>query len=399
MNQDMPFCVVREGISGLDFDTKGIYLASVTKSGCLTVHDFETLYCTINCPSPSNLDDEARHLLHISTSQTLDAVRWNLSNQDEVACASRYNNKILLFDIGYISSEPIEVLEKGKPKLSGHNCEVFNGLSDITFASADKSRLLASGLDGSVYLWDRRLSNLSCVELTSNSQGKLNSLQLDTEDRIVFGASKHGLIYAWDLRGGRTSFAFQSHNQVYYPLLASVKVSSVLEKIPSLKAQSSILPREIHSISLNPSCPYQLAFHLDDGWSGVLNVSSLNVTHMHCPPPAWLDSSMSASSSDLRKPSWLPNFSIYAAGCSSSNGIYLLDFYPNTSSSCHVDFSDELQKISQESKRSVHNKFIPTSQRVLVCAVHPLNGTIVAGTKQSSLLVVSQKLGPDLDCS
>lgn len=27
--------------------TQGIYLVSVTKSGCLTVHDFETLYCQI----------------------------------------------------------------------------------------------------------------------------------------------------------------------------------------------------------------------------------------------------------------------------------------------------------------------------------------------------------------
>lgn len=32
---------------------QGIYLASVTKSGCLTVHDFESLYCTTYGPSSS----------------------------------------------------------------------------------------------------------------------------------------------------------------------------------------------------------------------------------------------------------------------------------------------------------------------------------------------------------
>ncbi|GKD55994.1 hypothetical protein Tco_1289381, partial [Tanacetum coccineum] len=37
----------------------------------------------------------------------------------------------------------------------------------------------------------------------------------------------------------------------------------------ALQAQSHILPNEIHSININPSCPYQLGFHLDDGLSGV----------------------------------------------------------------------------------------------------------------------------------
>lgn len=32
------------------------------------------------------------------------------------------------------------------------------------------------------------------------------------------------------------------------------------------QAQSKIVPQEIHSIDLDPSCSYQLAFHLDDGW-------------------------------------------------------------------------------------------------------------------------------------
>ena len=33
-----------------------------------------------------------------------------------------------------------------------------------------------------------------------------------------------------------------------------------------LQAQSDIVAKVIHSIDLDPSCPYQLAFHLDDGW-------------------------------------------------------------------------------------------------------------------------------------
>lgn len=34
----------------------------------------------------------------------------------------------------------------------------------------------------------------------------------------------------------------------------------------AMQEQANIIPKEIHSIDLNPACPYQLAFHLDDGW-------------------------------------------------------------------------------------------------------------------------------------
>nr|XP_009419175.2 PREDICTED: uncharacterized protein LOC103999222 [Musa acuminata subsp. malaccensis] len=391
-NLDMPVSYLRQGTSGLDFDTKGIYLASVTKTGCLTVHDFETLYCTIYGPKSSSLEDETKDLLHIYTSKALDSVRWNPTNQDEVACASRQHDKVMLFDIGYISSEPVEVLEKGKSKFSHHTCELYNGLSEIMFASADKSRLLASGLDGAIYIWDKRLSNFPCLELTTNSHSQLNSIALDLEDRVVFGASKQGIIYAWDLRGGRPSYAFQSHNDASCSLLASLKVSSMLERITTLKAQSNIVSREIHSISFDPSCYHQLAFHLDDGWSGVLNVSSFNVTHVHCPPPAWLDGMDISTSSIMRRPSWLPTCSIYAVGSSSGNGLHLLDFYPGTSSACHVDFIEESQNTYKECRGAVKNQYVPVSQNILVCAVHPLNETIIAGTKESSLLVVSPRL-------
>ncbi|OVA04812.1 hypothetical protein BVC80_8655g11 [Macleaya cordata] len=391
------FC--REGISGLEFDTKGIYVASVTKSGCLTVHDFETLYCLSNGLLPCLKEDETKHLLHLSAHQQLDVVRWNIANQDEVACTSMQSNEVLIFDIGYVSSEPVEVLRK-RPTVTVHGCEVPRGLSDIAFTSIDKSRLLASDMYGVINIWDRRISNLPCLELSTNSRSNLNSIQLNVENQIVFGAGKHGIIYAWDLRGGRASCAFQSHkeyrcincyqiytsifflNQVSHPPLTSLKLASLLEGISSLKAQSDIHSREIHSIDLDPSCPYQLAFHLDDGWSGVLDTNNFQVTHMHCPPPAWLNGvDMANNCSYLRKPSWLPTSSIYAVGSSSDNGIHLLDFYPAPNSACHVDLKEEIQSISEEKNRNIQNRFIPLSEGVSVCAAHPLNGTIIAGTK------------------
>ncbi|KAJ0084775.1 hypothetical protein Patl1_29619 [Pistacia atlantica] len=381
----------KQGISALDFDTKGVYLASVTRSGCLTVHDYEALYCLTNDTLPCLRDDENKHLLHISLHQQLDAVRWNLANQDEVACASTKSNEVRIFHIGYITSEPIEVL-RTRRDVSVIGSYFQKGVSDIAFTATDESRLIASDTHGVLNIWDRRMSDLPCLELTTNSRSTLNSIQLHADNQTVFAAGKHGSIYMWDLRGGKASSAFQNHNEVGCPPLTQLVLASMLKKIGSLKAQSNIVPQEIHSIDFDPSCPYQLAFHLEDGWSGVLDIYNFQVTHVHCPPPAWLDEfNSSPDVLQSRKPSWLPTNSIYVVGSSSDHGIHLLDFYPDSSSPCHVDYIEDTKSLSERNKHKKQNRFIPLSEGVTACVAHPLNGTIVAGTKVSSLLMVSQQ--------
>ncbi|XP_031476676.1 uncharacterized protein LOC116248166 isoform X2 [Nymphaea colorata] len=360
-----PTSMQRTGISGLEFDSKGIYVASITKAGCLSVHDFESLYCQTKV-LPSSLDDGSKELLHLSVSQQLDGVKWNQANEDEVACSSRSSDHILLFDISYISSEPSDVLKK-KPTSQGHKKP--KGLSDIVFIPSSKSRVVACGLDGVLYAWDRRISNFPCFELSSSCcQSPFNSIQLSKDEQVIFAASENGCICLWDLRGGKTSAAFLSNKE----------------------EQSEIFSWGIQSISLDPSCSYQLAFHLDDGWSGVLNLNTLEVTHIHCPPPAWLDGTASNYFS-RRKPSYLPALSIYAVPSSCENGIHLLDFYPDASAASHVDFDDNTESGAQSCH--VHNTFVSLSGLVTACAAHPLNATILAGTMESSLIMVSQKLG------
>ncbi|KAG2671259.1 hypothetical protein I3760_14G125300 [Carya illinoinensis] len=381
----------KQGISAMEFDNKGIYLASVTRSGCLTVHDFEALYCQSSESLPSSKEDESKHLMHISLNQQLDVVRWNRANQDEVACTSVKRNEVLIFDIGYVSSNPVEVL-RTRHTVTVHGSDIHKGLSDLAFTSMDDSRLLASDTYGVISVWDRRMGTLPCLELTTNSHSALNSVELNAENQIIFGAGKHGIIYMWDLRGGRGSAAFQSHKEVCYPPLTSLKLASMLDKIESLKAQSHIISKEIHSIDFDPSCPYQLAFHLDDGWSGVLDIYNFQVTHVHCPPPAWLnDSSTSSDLLYLRKPSWLPTFSLYAVGSTSDKGIHLLDFYPDPSSPCHVDHNENMERFPGVNHQNKQNRFVSLSEGVTACAAHPLNGTIIVGTKQSSLLMISQR--------
>ncbi|OEL37097.1 hypothetical protein BAE44_0001882, partial [Dichanthelium oligosanthes] len=315
----------REGISAMEFDKKGIYLASVTFSGCLTVHDFETLYCSIYGRSCSMPDDSSNYVLHLSNRIPLNAVRWNPGNQDEIACTSSQSDKVFLFDIGYVSSAPTEVLQKGKSKFPALYSESRKSLTDIAFTSDDESRIFASGLDGAVYMWDRRSSKMHCLELVAPPESQFNTVKLSVDNRVQ--------------------------------QLSSVKISTLLGKIASLKEQSNIVSSPILSIDFNPSCSYQLAFHLDDGW----------------------ESTDLVLQKQLRKPTWLPTSSIYAVGSSSYDGIYLLDFHPDTSSACHVDYKEETR--SFEENQPAENKFVPLSQRVLSCAAHPLSHTIIAGTQ------------------
>ncbi|ESW03979.1 hypothetical protein PHAVU_011G057100 [Phaseolus vulgaris] len=377
----------KQGISAVDFDNKGIYLVSVTKSGCLTVHDFETLYSQI--PESTCLqEDESKHLMHLSLGRHLDAVKWNPLNQDEVVCASVKSNEVLIFDIGYVSSDPVAVL-RTRRTAAFIGSTIHIGLSDVAFTSNDP-RILACDTDGAINVWDRRVNSLPCLELRSASCGTLNSIQLNADNQIIFGAGKDGLVHVWDIRGGRASATFQSLKEVRHQPVKSVKLATLLKKIGSLEAQANIVPKEIHSININPSCPYQLAFHLNDGWSGVLDINNFEVTHIHCPPPAWLnDSYVPADLSYLRKPSWLSTCSIYLAG--SPCGIHLLDFYPSTNSPSHVDYKEDVQEISKRNNRRNQNRFISLSEGIISCVAHPLYNAIVAGTKKTSLLVISQK--------
>ncbi|XP_020526367.1 uncharacterized protein LOC18439884 isoform X6 [Amborella trichopoda] len=271
----------RDGISALEFDMKGVYLASTRRLGYLAVYDFQALSSGYN-------DNASAELLNLSVDLQLDVVRWNRANQDEVACASERSSKVFIFDIGYVSAEPSVILSK-KLISTMERGEGLIGISDLTFFLNDKSRVLASGMDGVLYIWDRRMNNFPCLEISIPNPGKqLNSLELSMDEQ----------------------------------------------------EQSRIVPRAIHSINLDPSCPYQLAFSLDNGWSGVLNLFSLRVTHMHCPPP-WLNLPKAEDNFILlkRKPSWLPSSSIFASASSSGKGIHLLDFHPNPSSACHVDYN------------------------------------------------------------
>ncbi|KAL0300151.1 UNVERIFIED_CONTAM: hypothetical protein Scaly_3056800 [Sesamum calycinum] len=320
-------CLSKQGISSLEYDTKGVYLASATKSGCLNVHD-------LDIQSPDLKEDEAKQLLHISMYQQLDVVRWNLANQDEIACTSMKSSEVHVFDIGFISSEPVQVLRK-RPNITVHGVNVHKGFSDIAFSSDDSSRLLASDTSGVINVWDRRV----------------------------------GILFSF-VKG---------------------KVAHELEKISPLKAQSNIISKEIHSIDVDPSCPYQLAFHLDDGWSGVLDHQVSSDTHSLSSTFGCKD-----AQNDLANLSYLKSHVGFQL-----TRFTLLDhpatafifwisiqtapppvMWTTTAANCKfVASSEDIHSTGEATSQHMQNRYLPLSESVTACVAHPLNGTIVAGTE------------------
>ncbi|MFS8011887.1 putative transcription factor WD40-like family [Helianthus anomalus] len=101
---------------------------------------------------------------------SISAVRWNPSNQYEIAYTSPRSDELTIFDIGY--SQEVQVLSKRPP------ASVFGskGLSDIAFLN-DGTRVLASDISGAISMWDRRASVHPQRGLTTKKITGLTSIQ------------------------------------------------------------------------------------------------------------------------------------------------------------------------------------------------------------------------------
>lgn len=89
----------------------------------------------------------------------------------------------------------------------------FTSISYIVFlrwrSSFGDFRILASDTHGAINVWDRRKSTFPCLELTTDSRGTLNSIQLNVENQVCNNSQlflqSFTFTYIWELEIG-TSF-------------------------------------------------------------------------------------------------------------------------------------------------------------------------------------------------
>ncbi|KAJ7299664.1 hypothetical protein O6H91_Y181700 [Diphasiastrum complanatum] len=369
-------------VSCVDFDTKGIYLACVTSNGSLSINDYEILYC---CSMEGYKVEPVKPIVEISTRQRLEAVRWCPFNLDEVAYVGAQSNKVFFHDLTCVSNKPVEVFEAKYRSWPGHQSGRY-GFLDLTYAKQKDSRIFASGVDGKVHMWDRRAGEASYGALSSYpAAGSLITLQLSRDEQLIYAGSEGGNIYAWDLRGGKVSTAFATPREVCFPPLAGIKLEHLFKKISLLQAQTSIVKSAVRSISLSPSCGQHLAFHLDNSWSGLLDLVSLEVTHIHCPPPPW---EVHQTCILRKRPAWLSAHSVYAVSSDLGSYLNLLDFSPGPKSQYHVKYGSCEADLRSDVTRDQPPNLLQVSKPVSALACHPFNDHLVAGTEAGSLLLL-----------
>ncbi|KAL2650915.1 hypothetical protein R1flu_019043 [Riccia fluitans] len=404
--EELRYETARPYVSAVDFDSKGIYLATVNRVHILSIYEFETLCCNAGKGSDENsrFPDEnyVPAIYRTSSHKPFETIKWNPSNEDEVACVAAGSKKVYYYDIARTAHLPSEIL---KVKARNYGSESL-GFFDLAFFNDGSSRVLACGRDSHVHIWDRRVGTSSSAALAApGAGGALNSVELSKDTQIVYSGSEGGFIYSWDLRGGSQGAAFVTSAKGYTQPLGAVKIETMLRSISSLSAQTEIATSAVHAISLNPACGEQLAFHLNSGWSGVLNTFTLNATHLHCPPPPWIDRTQDQadqyaapdSTRDIerrllspkrvvhrRRPVWLRSWPVYAVGSGSENKVHMLNFTPGSKSR----YSLEHWRSDAEEEWQVEP---PTSDAVVSLAAHPLNDTLVAGCESGKLLLIGQK--------
>ena len=75
--------------------------------------------------------------------------------------------------------------------------------------------------------------------------------------------------------------------------------------------------------------------------TGVLDLQSQQVTHVHCPPPVdgmagLVGGQYGRSASERQQPCWTANGASFCVGEAAGTGLHIIDFHPSLHSPCHV---------------------------------------------------------------
>ena len=104
-----------------------------------------------------------------------------------------------------------------------------------------------------------------------------------------------------------------------------MNVRSLLQDVPGLLDQVEFEVSAVHALALDPRDDRRIAFQLGAlryacagaaepppvgpacGWSGVVDILALTITHIHCPVPPW------RAAGDVRPPAQSPACDVLAA--------------------------------------------------------------------------------------
>ncbi|CAI5502926.1 unnamed protein product, partial [Closterium sp. Naga37s-1] len=115
-------------------------------------------------------------------------------------------------------------------------------------------------------------------------EGLLAEVERDIDKDVgVSGCAEMDLLRgAFSDRLERRFMGFQKKGAASVGKAYQMLVSDTLQ-------QAGTISSAVQHLSFDPASASRLSFHLNNGWSGVLHVPSLSLSHIHCPPPPWVN--------------------------------------------------------------------------------------------------------------
>jgi len=146
---------------------------------------------------------------------------------------------------------------------------------------------LAGGCsDGSVMLHDGRMAKSASMLRSGQLSSPITSLEVVDDGRLVLAGTSRDHIHVWDVRyvsGSAVTLSAVGANK--HPLLHTMNIPHEMRKVPELLDQSGYIPPcTPRALYLDPETYHRVAFHLSSGWTGVLDMTRMGMTHLHAPP-------------------------------------------------------------------------------------------------------------------
>jgi len=374
---------VDAAIQDLAFDDSGQLFACSVANGMIEILDFDQFRHT----SLSGDTSTAQALLAIDSRHRNDSVKWNPLNQNEIACAGVKVPDVRLYDLQVCHNSPTEVLHQNKDTngtfskgnvVSRDRCSGIHQLS----VSSQEPVIFAAGSQGRVFMWDRR-AGCTPTGILSPARDESSVLSIAHCNRapVLFGGTLAGNLHGWDLRTGKTVVAFTSQR---VPLTGyrqlpgcPLAISDTFHMLPDLASQTNILTSGVSSLSFDPSNNERLGFLLNCGWSGVLDLYTQQLTHVHCPP--------SREAFDTCKGEWTHTSAAFLVA--DQQGIRFLDFGLCPWARCRVD-SLSLDATCSDMQGA---KYIMDGAATF--SAHPVTDELVIGTNDGTILLAGHSLG------
>lgn len=391
----------------VQFDSQGELLVSGNEHGLIMVHSAREL---LDAAATGGLGaDEIMRVspllaLHCGLPK-LQSVRWNPADENVVGAASSTSRAVHIYDLQHTQGRPKQVLAL-PPQSSGGV-----GSGDLAFFSRGSAAsaagggysVLAGGPGGQVFVWDTRGGGGPATTLQSVQGGAVAAVQLAEGDQVVAAGTASGEVKLWDLRGGSGGALRFGGVVQHHPMLACTTLRSALTAVPGLAAQAGgVPPCAVHSMQLDPLNPRRLAFHLGCGWSGVLDLVSRLVTHVHAPPLGLAEDPPDGAPTPAlwpgvaapglrRRACWSTDGRRFAVPSRARDALALLDFSDSCHAGCYAlgDDGGESEDEGEGGARVPPTAAAPLSQAAVCAAALPGTELLVAGGAQNFLSLIT----------